>query len=119
MTNGPATGPAPARQVNGAPAFAGRLLVLERLGLDTYGLADRHLEPGELRTLARLLSRQAQRVDDFDEQLRRTADHVIRRLARTRDGDHRDIQSWGVLRTLGSDIETLAARYDLAVEQLG
>ncbi|KQV20919.1 MULTISPECIES: hypothetical protein [unclassified Kitasatospora] len=119
MTKNPASGPAPARLVDGRPAFAGRLLVLDRLGLDTYGLPDRHPEPGELRTLARLVERQAHRVDNFDDELRRNADHVITRLTRTRNGDHRDIQSWGVLRTLGSDIETLAARYDLAVEQLG
>ncbi|MGW3183255.1 hypothetical protein ACWDD9_28665 [Kitasatospora sp. NPDC001119] len=118
-TIGPATGPAPAKLVDGAPAFAGRLLVLERLGLDTYGLADRHTEAGELRSLALLLARQAERVDDADQELRRHADFAIRRLERTRSGDHQEAERWGLLSSLGRDIETLAARYHLAVEHLG
>ncbi|MFF2955714.1 hypothetical protein ACFVVU_30755 [Kitasatospora sp. NPDC057965] len=117
-TTGPATGPAPATLVGGAPAFAGRLLVLERLGLDTYGLADRHTEPGELRSLALLLARQAERLDDADQELRRHAALAIRRLERTRSGDHRDVEQWGLLASLGRDIEALATRYHLAVEHL-
>ncbi|MFD7730497.1 hypothetical protein ACFV6F_08945 [Kitasatospora phosalacinea] len=119
MNAGPARGPAPARTLDGAPAFAGRLIVMERLGLDTYDMPDRHPEPGELRTLAQLVRRQANRVDDADDQLRRLAASAITRLERTRDGDHRDAQPWGLLRTLAADIETLAARYALSVEQLG
>ncbi|QKW20608.1 hypothetical protein HUT16_17395 [Kitasatospora sp. NA04385] len=112
-------GPAPARTLDGTPAFAGRLIVMERLGLDTYDMLDRHPDPGELRTLARLLRGQANRVDDADDQLRRLAASAITRLERTRNGDHMDIRSHGLLRTLATDIETLAARYDLGVEQLG
>ncbi|MCX4758758.1 hypothetical protein [Kitasatospora purpeofusca] len=119
MSTAAARGPAPARQVDGTAAFAGRLIVLERLGIDTYGLEDRHPEPGELRSLARALARHAQRVDDADEELRRAADLVIRRVTRSLNGDHRDVESWGLLRNLGNDIETRAARYHLAVEQLG
>ncbi|MFC9331718.1 hypothetical protein [Kitasatospora sp. NPDC057015] len=119
MSRVPESGPAPAPSADGDPAFAGRLLVRERLGLDSHDLWHVHAEPGELRTLARLVQRQADRVDEADKELRRTADRLIARLARTKAGDHREIQSWGLLRTLGSDIETLAARYDFAVEQLG
>ncbi|MFF2657355.1 hypothetical protein ACFVUH_08310 [Kitasatospora sp. NPDC058032] len=115
----PATGSAPATLVGGAPAFAGRLLVLEQLGHAPDTLLDRHPEPGAPRSLARLLYRHAERVDTLDDELRRTADQVIKRLSRTRGGDHRDIQPWGLLRALGSDIETVAARYHLAFEQLG
>ncbi|GAA2119439.1 hypothetical protein GCM10009759_67530 [Kitasatospora saccharophila] len=113
------TGPAPAQMVGGTPAFAGRLIVLERLGLDTHDMLDRHPEPGELRTLAMLVRGQADRVDDADDELRRLAAYAISRLERTRNGDHRDARSSGLLRTLASDIETLAARYALSVEHLG
>ncbi|MFD0561845.1 hypothetical protein ACFQ2M_07205 [Kitasatospora saccharophila] len=82
-------------------------------------MLDRHPEPGELRTLAMLVRGQADRVDDADDELRRLAAYAISRLERTRNGDHRDARSSGLLRTLASDIETLAARYALSVEHLG
>ncbi|MBV6695570.1 hypothetical protein KV557_00315 [Kitasatospora aureofaciens] len=119
MTKSPATGPAPAPVIDGRPAFAGRQFVLERLGIDTWDLHRLHPDLGELRALGRHLENMARQLDNLDQELRRTAAGAIERLTKVRTGNHRDIQPHGVLRLLGSDLETLGARYDLAAEHLG
>ncbi|GAA2267073.1 hypothetical protein GCM10010430_60290 [Kitasatospora cystarginea] len=119
MSKSPTTGPAPATVIDGRPAFAGRRFVLERLGVDTWDLHRLHPDPGELRALGRHLGNMAHQLDSLDQELRRIAAGAIERLTRVRAGDHRDIQPQGVLRLLGSDLETLGSRYDLAAEHLG
>ncbi|MFJ7278278.1 hypothetical protein [Kitasatospora sp. NPDC098663] len=119
MNRGPTTGPAPARLVTGAPDFAGRLAVVERLGMDTEDLLTLHEEPRELRTLAALISRQAARADELDQDLRQSAVYAIERLDRIRSGQHHEVQRYRVLRMLGTDLEASGARFDLATEHLG
>ncbi|MGW3228645.1 hypothetical protein [Kitasatospora sp. NPDC001095] len=118
MSKGPTTGPTPAKLVDGTPAFAGRLTVLARLGTEPEDLLRRHPEPGELRTLATLVSRQAERLDGLDQELRRSAAEVIGLLSPIRAGDHREIRHFGTLRSRGTDLETAGARFDLATEHL-
>ncbi|MEU9074541.1 hypothetical protein AB0D22_07640 [Kitasatospora sp. NPDC048538] len=119
MTTRPKAGPDPAATIDGRPAFAGRLFVLERLGIDTWDLHRLHPDPGELRTLGLHLDNMARELDNLDQELRRTAAGAIERLTKIRAGDHLDVQPHGVLRVLGSDLETLGARYHLAAEHLG
>ncbi|WP_395297285.1 hypothetical protein ACF9IK_30510 [Kitasatospora hibisci] len=119
MSTRPQTGPGPAATVGGRPAFAGRLFVLERLGIDTWDLHRLHPVPGELRTLGLHLDNMARELDNLDHELRRTAAGAIERLTKVRAGEHLDVQPHGVLRVLGSDLETLGARYHLAAEHLG
>ncbi|MFD0259042.1 hypothetical protein ACFVH7_12310 [Kitasatospora indigofera] len=97
--------------IDGRPSFAGRQLVKEVLDLDTWGLERLHREPGSLQTLARAITHQAQLLDRIDDQLRRAAVSAIGRLTEVASGKSREIQSHGLLRLLGSDVETLAARY--------
>ncbi|MEY9949581.1 hypothetical protein [Kitasatospora sp. GAS1066B] len=102
----------------GPPALAGRRMVQDKLGIDTRDL--RRLHPGldGPGALADHMERQARDLDQLDHQLRRLASDALDRLRAITRGDHSPIQSHGVLRILGSDIETTGARFDQARDGL-
>ncbi|GAA2972498.1 hypothetical protein GCM10010519_04510 [Streptomyces lactacystinicus] len=116
----PPPGPAPAAEPRRQRrVFAGQRLVQERLGVeDAWDLPARHPKASLARGLAELLERQAGEVDTIDRELRTAASRAGETLGQVAEGNHSNVQTDGVLRFTGTELETLGARFALASRDL-
>ncbi|MGW2397106.1 DUF4259 domain-containing protein [Kitasatospora sp. NPDC001664] len=116
----PPPGPAPATEPRRQRrVFAGQRLVQERLGVeDAWDLPARHPKASLARGLAELLERQAGEVDTIDRELRTAASRAGETLTQVAEGNHTGVQTNGVLRFIGVELETLGARFALASRDL-
>ncbi|MFB7906882.1 DUF4259 domain-containing protein [Kitasatospora purpeofusca] len=115
----PASGPGPAAPRRQRKVFAGQQLLQDRFGVeDAWDLRERHPKGSTAHALADLLERQASEVDTLDRELRSAATRAGETLAQVADGKHSAVQTNGVLRFTGVELETLGARYALASRDL-
>ncbi|MCG6497063.1 DUF4259 domain-containing protein [Kitasatospora sp. A2-31] len=115
----PASSPEPAAPRPQRRVFAGQQLLRDRFGVeDALDLHARHPKESPAHALADLMERQSYEVDTLDRELRATASRARETLAQVADGKHSAVQTNGVLRFTGIELETLGARFALASRDL-
>ncbi len=115
----PASGPGPAAPRRQRKVLSGQQLLQDRFGVeDAWDLRERHPKGSSAHALADLLERQAGEVDTLDRELRATATRAGETLAQVAEGKCAAVQTNGVLRFTGVELETLGARFALASRDL-
>nr|BEK67533.1 hypothetical protein KPHV_47600 [Kitasatospora purpeofusca] len=115
----PASTPEPAAPRPQRRVFAGQQLLRDRFGVeDGLDMHARHPKGSPAHALADLLERQSYEVDTLDRELRATAARAGETLAQVAKGKHAAVQTNGVLRFTGIELETLGARFALANRDL-
>ncbi|MEU4113274.1 DUF4259 domain-containing protein [Kitasatospora sp. NPDC028055] len=115
----PASDPEPAVPGPQLRVFAGQQLLRDRFGVeDALDLPARHPKGSPAHALADLLERQSYEVDTLDRELRATASRAGETLAQVAEGKHGAVQTNGVLRFTGVELETLGARFAQASRDL-
>ncbi|MFE2722775.1 DUF4259 domain-containing protein [Kitasatospora sp. NPDC059327] len=116
---GPASSPEPASPRRQRQVFAGLQLLRDRFGVeDAMDLHVRQPEGSPAHALAVLLELRSYEVDTLDRELRATASRAGETLVQVAKGSHSDVQTNGVLRFTGVELETLGARFALASRDL-
>ncbi|MEV0530777.1 DUF4259 domain-containing protein [Kitasatospora sp. NPDC050463] len=111
----PASSPEPAAPRPQRRVFAGQQLLQGRFGIEnSWELPERHPKGSPAHALAELVERQAYEVDTLDRELRATASRAGETLAQVAEGKHGAVQTNGVLRFTGVELETVGARFALA-----
>ncbi|WP_268250297.1 DUF4259 domain-containing protein [Kitasatospora griseola] len=115
----PASAPEPAAPRPQRRVFAGQQLLRDRFGVeDALDLHTRHPQGSPAHALADLLERQSYEVDTLDRELRAMAARAGEMLAQVAEGKHGAVQTNGILRFTGVELETLGARFALANRDL-
>ncbi|MFE6053119.1 DUF4259 domain-containing protein [Kitasatospora sp. NPDC056446] len=116
---GPASSREPASPRRQRQVFAGLQLLQVRFGVeDALDLHARQPEDSPAHALAALLELRSYEVDALDRELRATASRAGETLAQVAGGNHAGVQTNGVLRFTGVELETLGARFALASRDL-
>jgi hypothetical protein len=108
----------PYDDADGTPVLAGQRLVHHYLAVSSADLRRQHRDDGAPRELANLVDRMARQVDLLDDQMRSKAASIRDRLAPLASGNHRGVDTNGVLRLGAMDLEVLGIRYAQSVDQL-